>query len=358
MSELRSMRELDHTDQQLVNEIQRRFPLAPYPFWELGREVGVAEEEAIARVSTLRDIGVLRRLGPIFDAHALGYSSSLVAMRVPADGLRRAAEAVNGHPGVCHSSQRDHEFNLWLTLAVPPGADLEVHVDALHHLAGAESTRMLPALRLFKIDTTADMTGERALDEGSHPHYIREIREAAAGARPTEREIEVIRAVQGDVALVPEPFAAPARELGCSVRELIESLEGMRRRGFLRRFAADLGHREVGFEVIGMAVWRVPEADVQGMGEQVSCYGAISHCCQHPAYDDWPYNLLSMVRARDKGECAAIVERVSRECGLEDYAVLYNAHEYKNVSLRYFTLEWDAWEERFIRGKVSAAYAA
>ena len=131
--------------------------------------------------------------------------------------------------------------------------------------------------------------------------------------------------VQSGEALVPEPFAAPARALGCFVRELIESLEETQRRGCLRRFAADVGQRKAGFGVIGLAGWCVPDPDVQGMGEEMAGYSAISHCCQRPTYDDWAY---------------------------------YSAHEYNNVSVYYFTPDWEGWEERFARGKVFAAHAA
>lgn len=165
-------------------------------------------------------------------------------------------------------------------------------------------------------------------------------------------------AVQSDAALAPEPFAAPARALGCSVRELIDSLAGMQRRGCLRRFAADVGQGEAGFGVIGMAGWLVPDPDVQGMGEEMAGYSAISHCCQRPTYDDWPDNLFTKIHARDKGACAVVVEQLSRRCGLDDYAMLYSTHEYKNVSVYYVTPDWEGWEERFIRGKVFAAYAA
>ena len=108
---------------------------------------------------------MLRQVSPIFDTKALGYTSSLVAMRVSEDKLAAAAEVVNAHPGVSHNYRRTHEFNMWFTIAVPAGSDLQAHVDALHALAGAESTRMLPTLRLFKIGVTLDMTGERAIDQ-------------------------------------------------------------------------------------------------------------------------------------------------------------------------------------------------
>src|SRR6185436_14122193 len=140
--------EMDETSQRLLNEMQDRFPLVTEPFAALGERIGISEDDVIARVAAMRESGVLRQVSPIFYTKALGYATSLVAMRVPEDRLKDAAEIVNAHPGVSHNYRRTHAFNMWFTIAVPAGSDLQAHVDALHAAAGAESTRMLPTLRL------------------------------------------------------------------------------------------------------------------------------------------------------------------------------------------------------------------
>ena len=139
---------MDAIDQRLLNEMQDRFPLVREPFAELARRAGIDEAAAIAHIRGMRESGVLRQVSPIFDTKALGYSSSLVAMRVPEERLAQAAKVVNAHPGVSHNYKRTHAFNMWFTIAVPPGSDLQAHVDALHETAGAESTRLLPTLKL------------------------------------------------------------------------------------------------------------------------------------------------------------------------------------------------------------------
>jgi DNA-binding Lrp family transcriptional regulator len=335
---------LDALDQQLLNEMQDRFPLVREPFAELARRTATAEANVITHLSAMRGSGVLRQVSPIFDTKALGYQTSLVAMRVPESHLNAAAGIVNAHPGVSHNYRRTHEFNMWFTIAVPPGSDLQAHVDALHRLAGAESTRMLPTLRLFKIGVTLDMTGERAIDHRSSPQYTHEQREVAASHTLTEHDIDVIRAVQGDLALEPDPFAGPARVLGTTVDGLIEELLDLQQRGFLRRFAAILRHRKAGFGANGMAVWNVPAEDVLAMGQTMAGYTTISHCYQRPVYADWKYNLFTMIHARKKGECEDFVVELSKRHRLDDYAVLYSTTEYKKVRLAYFTPEFDAWE--------------
>src|SRR3974377_833766 len=106
------MEQLDQIDQRLLNELQDRFPTVRARFAELAAHVGAEEREALARVAALRASGILRQVSPIFDTKALGYATSLVAMRVPAERLQDAADVVNAHPGVSHNYRRNHEFNI------------------------------------------------------------------------------------------------------------------------------------------------------------------------------------------------------------------------------------------------------
>jgi len=347
---------LDRIDQLLLNEMQDRFPLVRHPFAALAERTGTDEAEVIERLGRLRATGILRQVSPIFDTKALGYVSSLVAMRVAEERLAAAAEVVDSHPGVSHNYRRTHEFNMWFTIAVPPGSDLQAHVDALHRLAGAESTRLLPTLRLFKIGVTLDMTGERAIDHRSAPQYAHEQREVAAQHTLSPRDIDLIRAVQGDLALEPDPFAAPAATLGTTADGLIDELLDLQRRGYLRRFAAILRHRKAGFGANGMAVWNVPPDQILEMGQTMAGYTVISHCYQRPQYEDWKYNLFTMIHARKKGEVEDFVRELSARHGLDDYAVLYSTTEYKKVRLAYFTPAFEEWERAHV-GPAEATHA-
>lgn len=341
--------ELDVIDQRLLNEMQDRFPLVREPFAALAERVETDEADVLRRVAAMRASGVLRQVSPIFDTKALGYHSSLVAMRVPEERLKHAADVVNAHPGVSHNYKRTHEFNMWFTVAVPPGSDLQAHVDALHREAGAESTRLLPTLRLFKIGVTLDMTGERAIDHRSDPQYTHDHREVASQHTLTSRDIDIIRAVQGDLPLEHDPFASAAAALGTTVDGLIGELEDLERRGYLRRFAAILRHRKAGFGANGMAVWDVPEDRILEMGRTMAGYTVISHCYQRPKYEDWRYNLFTMIHARKKQEVEDFVAELSQRHDLPDYAILYSTTEFKKIRLEYFSPAFEEWERTFVR---------
>ena len=74
----------------------------------------------LERVQYLLDKRIIREVTPIFDTRAFGYSSMLVAAKVDPAFPHRAAQFINTHPGVTHNYLRDHDFNLWFTIAVEP----------------------------------------------------------------------------------------------------------------------------------------------------------------------------------------------------------------------------------------------
>lgn len=329
-------------DARLVSELQERFPLAVAPFRILSERLGGSEDEVLARVVALRDAGILRHVTPIFEAAALGFTSCLVAMRIPVGRLDAAVAAINAHPGVTHNYRREHAFNLWFTIAVPPDTDLQAHIARLHEVAGSLSTRPLPNVRLFKIGVSLDMSGSRPLNHRDAPKSVRPHDREVAPLTPLD--IDLIRAVQGDLPLTARPFRDAALALGISEDAIVRELELLRDRGVLRRVAGILRHRAAGFSANGMAVWDVPDERVGEVGEAFAAYSAISHCYQRPRYDDWPYSIFTMIHARSQEECDAFVQELARTHGVEMFTVLYSTMEYKKVRPVYFSPDVATWE--------------
>lgn len=330
---------------ELLDLMQEQYPLVERPYAALGERLGISEAETLEHLREARAAGVVRQVCAIFDTKALGYSSALVAMRVPTDRLRAAANVVNAHPGVSHNYKRNHDFNMWFTVAMPPGNDLNAVIDRLHVLAGAESTRPMPTLRLFKIGVTLDMSGTRPLDQRGTPEYTEERREVARDHAITADDIAFIRATQVDLEDIAEPFVPVAAELGCTPAEVIAHAERMIANGHLRRFAGILNHRAAGFRANGMAVWNVPEERIREFGQFVAGYRNVSHCYQRPTYPDWPYSVFSMLHHPKAAGVEETAAAISREAGIGDYRILYSTTEFKKIRLPYYTPEYDRWEE-------------
>lgn len=336
-------RPLEDLERKLLNLMQGKFPLAKRPYAAVAEAAGITEEETLARVQALLDDRIIRQVTPIFDTRAFGYGSMLVAAKVDPAHPWRAAKAINAHPGVSHNYLRNHDFNMWFTIAVEEASKLGLDgtLEVLAKEAGAESVRQLPTLQLFKIRMDLDMEG----DAKSLASKVEAVTPAPVDKVPfDELDQAVVRATQGDLPVVSEPYAAAAAELGMTQEALLAHLEGMIERGLLRRVAAILFHRRAGFSANGMGVWAVPEDKIDEIGPQMAAYRGISHCYQRPTYEDWPYSVFTMAHGRSKEECDAILDAIGDEFGITDRATLYSSTEFKKIRLLYFTEDFKNWE--------------
>ena len=203
-------RALDDVERKLLNLLQGSFPLEPRPFARVAALAELSEDEVIARTQALLDDRIIRQLTPIYDTRTLGYGSMLVAAKVDPEHPWGPAKIVNSHPGVSHNYLRNHEFNMWFTLAVEEDSQLGLQgtLDVLQELTGAESIRQLPTLKLFKIRMDLEMTG--GTEQLSAP-VGEAVEPMELDKQPFDDfDVAVIRATQGDMPVVPEPYAPAA----------------------------------------------------------------------------------------------------------------------------------------------------
>jgi siroheme decarboxylase len=343
----------DEADRELLNQLQAGLAFVREPFAEIGGRIGMDEEEVLFRLTRLKQAEIVRQLSAIFDTRALGYESSLVAARYPEDRLFEAADIVGGHPGVSHNYRRTHAFNLWYTLAVEPDSRLGLDdtMQRLHDASGAESTRLLPTLKLYKINVQLDMTGARAADakeDAPRPLPVR-----GDGVLPTDSDKRMIEILQRDLRVESRPFDTWAADAGITPDELLAACQVFVDRSYMRRFAAVLNHRKAGFGANGMAVWKVPEEELDDLGPRMAAFSAVSHCYKRPTYPDWPYSIFTMVHARSKEACEEAIAAIAEDTGLADparRAVLYSTYEFKKIRLLYFTPDYREWEDLALAG--------
>ena len=335
---------LDEADKRLLNLMQGSFALTRRPFEHVAGLAGLAEQDVMTRVQRLLDKRIIREITPIFDTRALGYQSMLVAAKVDAEHPHRAAQIINSHPGVTHNYLRNHDFNLWFTIAVEPGSRLGIQgtLDALAAETGAQSIRQLPTLKLFKIRMDLEMEqGTDALAAAGDAVPPRELDPIEL----SEEDVATIRATQGPMPVVTEPYAPAAERLGTTQEDVLRRLESLRERDGLRRVAAILFHRRAGFSANGMGVWKVPEEEVLETGKRMAAFRGVSHCYQRPTYADWPYSVFTMAHGRSKEECDAILDSIAADTGISERATLYSSTEFKKVRMLYFTGDFSRWEE-------------
>jgi DNA-binding Lrp family transcriptional regulator len=352
MSADQATRQFDDHTASILNRLQTHIPLVPRPYQAIGEEIGLSENDVLTCLRQQRSNGVIRELSAIFDTRTLGYQSSLVAAKYPAADLNEAAAAVSRHPGVSHNYSRDHEFNLWYTIAVPPGRPLEADVQKIGGATGAIQTLLLPTLRTFKIGVNFAVGGEGEGTGGDQPRRHHGGSRGATGRHHgsatlalSETDIRAVRALQEDLPAEPRPFEALAAASGFdSDEDLLAAGESLRERGAMRRYAAVLHHREVGYSANGMAVWVASQEECDVAGPIMASFDAVSHCYQRPTHPEWPYSLFTMIHGQTRAEVEACVIALKEATGLTESRPLYSIQEYKKARVRYFDSSLDAWD--------------
>lgn len=107
---------IDPIDAMLIHRLHGDFPLSEQPFREVGEQLGLAEDEVIARLQRMLDDGLLTRFGPLFQIERAGGQFVLAAMQVPEERFDAVAAQVNAHDEVAHNYRREHDFNMWFVL--------------------------------------------------------------------------------------------------------------------------------------------------------------------------------------------------------------------------------------------------
>lgn len=146
----------------------------------------------------------------------------------------------------------------------------------------------------------------------------------------------IVRKLQENLPLVPEPYKSIADELGISEQELLIRIKELRERKMLRRVGAILHHRTAGFKANAMVVWNVPIDKIRDVANIMISFPEVSHCYERKVMSNWPYNVYTMVHSESFEKCEAIILKIAHSAGIDTYEVLYSTRELKKSSMKYF----------------------
>lgn len=317
--------DIANRQKELLNVVQRSFPLVAQPYLALAEKFNISEETVIDDVRTMKELGIMRQISALFDTRAIGYMSALVATKIDDERIVHAAKIINAHPGVIHSCKRNHDYNFWYTIVIPPGQSIDAHVGLLEEMSGLKLTHKFVDLEKYQKDITPNM---------EIPRF-------------SETELAIIRETQEDLPLVSRPFAAVAVEAQCSEDDVLNALAKFEEKKYLRNFSAVVNRHHVGYGTEVMCVWAVPEKDCGEIGRIMAGFTEVSDCTRRPTYGDWPYSIFTMINGRESSECEKTIATIAAETGISEYTLLWSIEEYKNVPVRYFTPEWDAYLAKY-----------
>ncbi len=328
-------------EKEILLRVQKNFPLEPKPFEAIANELGIEEKEVLDILKKQKSLKIIRQTSAIFDTKKLGYKSSLVAFEIDEDKIDDTVKILNEHPGISHNYERNHNFNIWFTLAVPPNSELglEKTVKILASKTAANDFIILPTLELFKISVKLDTTGKEEKKEAVRKQNFKKL-------ELTQNHYNIIKLAQNDIEIVSEPFKNIIKQLDINYDEFFKTLKEFKEAGVMRRFASILNHRNAGFNANAMVVWDIEEGNKgKEIGNQIAKYSAVSHCYLRPKYPNWQYNLFSMIHGKTKDDTQNVIDNIKNEIKYKSFKPLYSSREFKKVRINYFSDEFKKWEQ-------------
>jgi DNA-binding Lrp family transcriptional regulator len=326
---------MDARERRLLNDYQRNFPLCPAPYAAIAAALHTSEDWVIATLRRLTAEGVVSRVGAVFRAGSVG-ASTLAAMAVPRSRLADVARAVSAYRGVNHNYEREHRFNLWFVAHAPD----RIALQALLARIAREATLpviALPLLREYHIDLGFDL--EANGDAIARPGTTIPAMEPALDAEA----IRIVAALQDGLPLTARPYADLAVRAGLAgedaERGVLRDIGEWLRDGRVKRFGVIVRHRPLGYTANVMAVWDVPDADVDGIGATLGREPGVTLCYRRArALPAWPYNLFCMLHGRDRGDVEAALDALGARSKLAGYphARLFSRTAFKQRGAMHF----------------------
>lgn len=324
--------ELTNFQKQLCNLLQDGLTICRRPFAEIAKTLNCNEDSVLEQTRLLKETGIIRRFHAIINYRALGRTSSLIAAHVPDDSFEGVTNAVNDLEGVSHNYRRDHHYNMWFTLQMQTLSQIETLLAELSERFGTEF-HSLPVERAFKLDVRfdAERLVMRGITNGSADDIRRKIEEPV---ELNEIQKHVLSGLQKDLEFTAEPFeflnAAESEDR--DVRAVIQELVNM---GVIRRIAAVLNHRRIGFECNVLFVCEISLDRIITAGRRLARTNSVSHCYQRKTFKDWPYNLFAMMHGRDEAQIRHDIEELVEIEKIEKFELLKTVAELKKQPVRY-----------------------
>ncbi len=316
-------------DNQLLQVLQQPLPICERPFAEIAFKLDTTETHVLETIHKLKAAGVIRRFRPQLNYRALGRVASLVCAHVPHEKFDAVADAVSGLANVSHNYCRDHYYNLWFTLQ---GTSL---IAAGVELAGLQEDfeiefHSLPATRLFKLDVRFDPAGPALPGEIVPTQAVQEflIPDIPSLVTLSETQKQLLNVIQGELAITETPFD------GLIEGDAVGVLQSLVQAGVIRRVAAVLNYRVLGYSANTMFCAEVPAENIASVGGALAASAMVSHCYERATFDGWPFNLYGMCHAASGEDIEEMTESFCAEHAISNSQLLPTLTELKKEPVK------------------------
>ncbi len=313
---------------QLCNLLQDGLPICARPFAQIARDLGSNEKEILQQLHRLKKSGIIRRIGAVINYHALGKTGTLVTAAIPEQMLEEVIETVNALDAVSHNYLRKHHYNLWFTLQADSYEKIRVELAKLSARFNIEF-HSLPVVRTFKLNVRFDAQNREQI-------LTRDVAEApkTQAVELTDIQSHMLSKLQKPLDLAAEPFARFC-EQGLETEEVLRIIKELSDKGVLRRIAAIVDHRKLGFVANILFAAKVAEDRIAQAGRKLSNFSIVSHCYQRKTVEKWPYNLYAMMHGKSFRQIQHVIDKFAETEMVESFELLPTESELKKQPVKH-----------------------
>ena len=313
---------------QLCNALQEGLPICSRPFDDLAKFLNTDERKVLQEIKELKKAGVIRRICALINYRAVGKTSTLVAAHIPEENLQEVTETVNSLREVSHNYLRKHYYNLWFTLQAESAEQIEVTLSNLSGRLGI-AFYSLPVERVFKLDV-------RFGAESKSQPLVRDVEKFPKGetVELSESQKLILSKLQNDLDVIAKPFDFLCSE-GLEEEEVLRIIAELIDKGVIRRIAAVLDHRKLGFVANILFACKVPQDRIAEAGKRLARFGIVSHCYERKTFENWPYNLFAMMHSQSMGEIQHVINKFVEAEKIDSFELLPTAAELKKQPVKH-----------------------
>ncbi len=345
---------LSQLQQDIINNFQKGFPLSSRPYLtiakKLSRDHGKLSEETIfTALSDLDYLGVISRIGPVFD-HKKAGASTLAALAVDEESLDKIASIINQFEQVNHNYARGShlnktDYNLWFVVTASAPVALNNTLTRIELLTGLK-VLILPMEASYHLDLafTINVTGNAspivneqksvaAIDE--KVSILTEIAPLTEIAKSQLRKL-----IEAGLPKLLHPYEQIAQALNVTEQQVLAQITTWQKTGLIRRFGLVVKHRKIGFNANAMVVWNISSEKVDAIAARLAKREEVSLCYRRPRrLPDWPYNLFCMIHGTDKDIVLQQIKKITAQLSLTDIEkdILFSFKAYKQKGASYLS---------------------
>jgi len=322
------MLHLTDLQKQLCDILQQDLPLCSDPFAEIAQRLNTSAETVISQTNHLLKTGLIRRIGPVINQRSLGRTTTLVAAHIEAEILDEVIDTVNQLPGVTHNYLRGHHYNLWFTLTC---VNMQKVRQILKNLASRFQTTFhnLPAGRIFKLNVTFNTDSRQRTPSQTAPKLP-----LTKTARLTKNEKTILEKLTYNIAISASPFALLS-DTTFSEQKILTVLNQLKQKGVIRRIAAILDHRRLGFTANVLLVCSIDKQELVKTAAELACLPTVTHCYERETFPGWPYNLYAMMHDKNISQIRRRIRDFCRTENITSFQLLPTIAELKKQPVKY-----------------------